>query len=127
MITLTPLPQETINLVDKNNTRLRLLRQAKQARYKLIRLSEPLIRQHGCGDVDECCAGLFGEGFGEHGFAAAGGAVEEDAFRCGKESGGGGEEGGVEQGEDDGFAEGGDYVVETADVWRAMLRRDVSE
>ena len=60
----------------------------------------------------------MGEGFGEHGFAAPWGTVEED-------SGGGGEEGGgvsvkVRHGEgiDDGFFEFFDYGVEATNVWR---------
>lgn len=71
--------------------------------------------------VYECGAGFVRESFGEHGFAAAGGTVEEDA-------GGGGEERrmrGVEMGHcegvDDGFFELGDDGCEAADVfcfWR---------
>lgn len=116
MVTLTPLPQKTINLINKYNTRLRLPRQTEQTRHELIRLAEPLVRQHGGSDVDECRAGLFGEGFGEHGFSAAGRTVQEDAFGGAEEGGGGGEEGGVEEGKDDGFAKGGNYVVQTTDV-----------
>lgn len=126
MITLTPLPQKAVNLINKNNTRLRLPRQAEQARHELVRLAEPLVREHGGGDVDERRAGLFREGFGEHGFAAAGWTVEQDAFGGGKEGGGGGEKGGVEEGEDDGFAEGGDYFIQPADVYR-MIKRLICE
>ena len=58
----------------------------------------------------------MGEGFGEHGFAAARGAVEEDAGGCGEERGRVRVEVGEGEGVDDGFFELFDDGVETADV-----------
>lgn len=66
--------------------------------------------------VYEAGAGFVGEGFGEHGFAAARGAVEQDARGRGEERGRVRVE--VWEGErvDDGFFELFDYGVEAADV-----------
>ena len=37
--------------------------------------------EFGSDDAEEGCGGLVGDGFGEEGFAGAGGAVEDYAFR----------------------------------------------
>jgi len=66
--------------------------------------------------VYEAGAGFVGEGFGEHGFAAAGGAVEEDARGGGEEGGGVRVEVWEGEGVDYGFFEFFDYGVEAADV-----------
>lgn len=116
MIRPTPLPQKTINLINKDNTRLRLPRQTEQPCDQLITISEPFARERGSGDVDERRARLFGKRFGEHGFPTAGGSVEQDTFRGGDEGRGGCEEVWVEEGEDDGFAQGGDDFVKAANV-----------
>jgi len=72
--------------------------------------------------VYEACARLVSEGFGEHGFAAARGTVEEDAGRCGEEGGGVAVEVWEGEGVDYGFLEFFDDGVEAADVYTLLER-----
>lgn len=111
-----PRPQHGVHLVDEDNRRRQLPRQREHRRDQLVAVAVPLLRQRRDVQVDEDGAGLVRERLGQHGLAAAGGPVEEDA-------GGGGEEGRgprVQAGEgervDDGFVEVGDEGVEAADV-----------
>ena len=53
MVSLRPLPQKRVNLVNEDDTRLGLPRKAEQTCHELVRLAEPLVRQNGDGDVDE--------------------------------------------------------------------------
>ena len=115
MVILGPLPQERVDLIDEDDTRLALPRQAKKSRHKLIRLPIPLVCEHGCCNVDKRCAGFFGKGLGEHCFAAARRAVQEDAFWS-TDEGGRGEEIWVEEWVNDGFTEGSYDRFQTADI-----------
>ena len=101
MIILPPIPQQRINLINEDDGRFHLPRKRKQPSDQLVALPVPLVGQGRQRDVDERCSGLFGERFGEHGFPAAGGTVQEDAFGCGEETGGGVVQLGVDEGVDD--------------------------
>lgn len=85
VITLRSLPQEGINLVDKDDARLCFPCKAEETSNELVRLSVPLVRKHGGGDVDEGGPGLLGQRFREHGLSTSRGTEEEDTFRCAKQ------------------------------------------
>ena len=114
------LAEEGVDLVDKDDARLRLACKREEARDELVALPVPLVREHGRGDVDERRARLLGERLREHRLPAPGWAEEEHTLG-GAEKRGGREEVWEAEGEDDGLAQGGNDGVQSADVFRRVL------
>jgi hypothetical protein len=73
------LAEDGVDLVDEDDGGLELAGEAEDGADELIRVAVPLLRYGADVQVYEAGARLMGEGFGEHGFAAAGGTVEENA------------------------------------------------
>lgn len=88
MVLATSAPQNRINLVDKNDSWLKLPGKTENCRDEFVTITVPFLGQGADVQVDEASAGFTGEGFGEHSFTAARGAIEEDTLGCGKERGG---------------------------------------
>ena len=97
MVSLCSLPEKRVDLVDKDDTWLRFAGETEQASYKLVRFTIPFVGQDRGSDVDKSGSRLLSQRFGEHGFAAAWWAVEENTFRCRKEGGSGSEEVGIDE------------------------------
>lgn len=76
MVSLPPLPQETIDFIDEDNGWLTLSRQTKHSRDELIAFTVPLVREDTSRDIDESCSGLLRKCFREHGFPAPWGAIQ---------------------------------------------------
>ena len=118
MLAAPPRSEHRINLVDEDDTGLEFPREREDRVDDLVGVAVPFFGQGGDVEVYEGGAGLVGESFGEHGFSAAWGSVEEN-------TGGGGEERrsvGVEVRHckriDYGFFKFFDDGFEAADVWK---------
>lgn len=121
MLAAAALAEDGVDFVDEDDRGLELARKAEHRGDELIGVAVPLLGYGADVQVYEAGAGLVGEGFGEHGLAAARGAVKEDARGRGEERGRVAVE--VREGErvDDGFFELFDYGVEAADVFISLL------
>lgn len=75
MVTPAPLTHEAVNLINEDDRRLELPRQAEERMDELVGLAEPLVRERRDVQVDECRAGLFRECLGEQSLSAPGRAV----------------------------------------------------
>ncbi len=107
------LGRDAVELVEEDDAGAGVARALEDAADVGFRLADVHVEQLGAFDAEEVEAEFGGDGFGEEGFAGAGGAVEEDAAAffhafC--------EELGAGDGELDGFHDGGFDGGEAADV-----------
>jgi len=86
MLPTAPRAQHSIDLVDEDDAGLKFAREREDGVDELVAVAVPLLRKRRDMQIYERGPRLVRKSFGEHGFAAAGRTVEEDA-------GGGGEEG----------------------------------
>lgn len=107
--------EDGVDFVDEDDRGFEFAREGEDGGDELVGVAVPFLGEGGDVKVDEAGARFFGKGAREHGFAAAGGAVEKHAFRGGEERGGIGEESGEGERVDDGFAEFVDDGLETPD------------
>lgn len=77
MFTAPSLAQHSVDLVDKDNTRLQLPRQTEDSVDQLVAVAIPLLGEGGDVQVDEAGARLVCEGLCQHGLSAARGAVQK--------------------------------------------------
>mmetsp|Transcript_92391 Transcript_92391/g.188025 ORF Transcript_92391/g.188025 Transcript_92391/m.188025 type:complete len:301 (+) Transcript_92391:1123-2025(+) len=78
--------QKGIELVDKNDRRRELARQAKNSVDELVGFSVPLVHDLRELDGQKGRLGFLGDRLGKHGFSRPGGAVQQDSTRGLKQS-----------------------------------------
>lgn len=116
MVGASALPEEGVDLVDKDDRRLQFPRKREEGSHKLVRFAIVLVSQGRHVEVDERRVALLGECLGQHRLATARRAIQEDTFGRTEQTRGGCEDLWIAQRVDDALPEVLHDMVQATDL-----------